>query len=181
MSVLNDLVSAGVLSERIYGRKTEAENDVKSASSAKIDSEAPQVMPGSDAEKKSAAAATPSEADDDAADLGLDDASEPAAAPGPNVDVAVTFMLMSLTSTRGMADALDDMVEDLAARYGDRAIPVLNDVIYKVRSAHESLQGLVEASDAADEGDAGDDEEAPADDGTEAEGEGGEEAAPEAP
>lgn len=174
MSVISDLVSAGVLSERIYGRKTEAD-DTTPADAAKIDAGAPQVLPGSDSEKKAEAAATPSEADDEAADL--DPGAEAVPAPGPGVDIAVTFMLMSLTSTRGMADALDDMIDDLVARYGDKAIPVLNDVVFKIRSAHEMLTGLVEAGDAADEGDTADDADP---DAPEAEGEGGEEAAPEA-
>lgn len=186
MSVLQDLVKAGALSERIYGRKTEAENDTTTAADAKIDKDAAQVMPGSDAEKKATAASTPSEADDDAADLDLDDAADTApSAPGPGVEVPVTFLLMSLTSTRGMVDALEDMVPELADRFGDQAIPVLNDVIFKVRTAHEMLSGLIEAGMDAADGDTGDgaDEagaDAETDGGAEAEGEGGVEAAPEA-
>jgi|GEM_PF-4853604 len=150
--LIRQLVKAGALSERIYGRTEEGESDTVAAADAKVDPEAPQVMPGSDAEKRALAAATPSEADDE--EVGLEPGEDPVPDVAPQsaagVDVPVSFLLMNLTAAQGMVSAIEEMTSELSARFGDQAIPVLNDVFFKVRSSYEMLAGLFEASQEAD-------------------------------
>lgn len=142
-AILKQFVKIGMLSERVYGME-DSEGDHVTADQAKIDPGQPQNLdpdPTVSANKKDNEDGEKDEEDQDPKPTEkVEDEEDSIKIDGSR---ALTSLHASLHGIQVLADLVYGAKDDLIAKLGDEAGPALHEVLFKVKTAHETLEGLM--------------------------------------
>lgn len=150
-SILKQLTAVGLLSERVYGSPDEAEDHV-SAADAKVDPNEKQNLksdPSASVEKKieDEDEENPDKKDDDKEkEPSEKDEAEDTGDDTIKIDGsrALTSLHALLHSAQILADLVFQAKDELIGKLGDEAGPALHEVLFKVRTAHETLESILD-------------------------------------
>lgn len=139
--ILKQLAGRGLLSERVYGMPEDSQGDHVTADQAKIDPGEKQNLTPDPSASTSKEDAPKDEDEEDPKPKEDEDVEDTIKIDGSR---AITALHAGLHSIQILADLVYGAKDELIGKLGDEAGPALHEVLFKVRTAHETLEKIMD-------------------------------------